>query len=91
VTAYPEGVPRFYSDGGNKLIRVHFDGAIDSIESMHEFSASKAERWAARDGWQPAWRGATSAILQTGDFERVAPDEVPAIQTRMAADAARYT
>jgi hypothetical protein len=52
--------------------------------------AARAERWSARDGWQPAWQGATSAILQTGDFERVADDEVPAIQTRMAADAARY-
>lgn len=83
-------MPRFYTDGANKLLRVHFDGVIDSMEDIYAFSASKAERWSARDGWQPAWQGATSAILQTGDFERLQEHEVPAVQERMAAEAAEY-
>jgi hypothetical protein len=81
---------QFYTDGSTKLLRVHFDGVIEDLDSLHEFAAAPAERWSARDGWQPAWQGATSAILQTGDFERLQEHEVPAVPERMAAGAAKY-
>jgi len=78
---------QYFSDGRNKRIRVHFDDAVDDLESMHAFSSANTERWAARDGWQPS-PTATSDILQSGYLERIAEGEVPAEQARMRAEAA---
>jgi hypothetical protein len=77
---------QFFSDGRNKLIRVHFDGAVDDLDSLHAFSESKAERWAARDGWQPS-ATTPSDILQSGWLERIEDFEAPAEQARLRASA----
>jgi len=77
---------QYFSDGGNKLIRVHFDGAVDDLDSMHAFADAKAESWAARDGWQHS-PSATSDIMQSGWLERIAEGQVPVEQARMRAEA----
>jgi hypothetical protein len=73
---------QYFSDGRNKLIRVHYDDDVTTMEQMHAFSDAKAEGWSARDGWQPS-PTATSDILQSGWLERIADSEVPAEQARM--------
>lgn len=75
---------QFFSDRRNKLIRVNFDGAVDDLDSLHAFSESKAERWAARDGWQPS-AISPGDILQSGWIDRIEDFEVPAEQARMRA------
>jgi len=80
---------QYFTDGRNKLIRVHFDGAVEDMESMHAFSSARAERWAARDGWQPSPSGA-SEVLQSGWLERIADSDVVIAQARMIAQAASY-
>jgi hypothetical protein len=54
----------YFTDGRNKLIRVDFNGVVDDLDSMHAFSSANAERWAARDGWQPS-STATSGVQRT--------------------------
>jgi hypothetical protein len=77
---------QYFTDGGNKLIRVHFDGAVDDLDSMHAFADAKAESWAVRDGWQPA-PTATGDIVQSGWLDRIAEGKVPVEQARMRAEA----
>jgi hypothetical protein len=79
---------QYFSDGGNKLIRVHFDGAVNDIDSMHAFGSAGAQRWAASDGWQPC-PTAQSDILWSGWLERITEGEVPVVQARLRAEAAQ--
>jgi hypothetical protein len=77
---------QYFSDGRNKLIRVHYDDDVMTMEQIHAFSDAEAESWAARGGWQPS-PTATSDILQSGYLERITDNEVPAEQARMRASA----
>jgi hypothetical protein len=77
---------QYLSDGRNKLIRVHYDDDVMTMEQIHAFSDAKAESWAARDGWKPS-ATTPSDILQNGYLDRIADFEVPAGQARMRASA----
>ncbi|MDT5315258.1 MAG: hypothetical protein QOE74_4278 [Mycobacterium sp.] len=93
---------QYFSDGGNKLIRVDFDGAVETSTAcmrsamprrkagQHRMAGSIHRRQRATscraDGWQHS-PSATSDIMQSGWLERIAEGEVPVEQARMRAEA----
>jgi hypothetical protein len=78
---------RFYYDGV-RLVRVAWEGTLDSIDAMHEFAAAPTDVWVgSREAWQP-WPPGAREILASGWFERVPEAQVPALQAELTAEAA---